>query len=426
MTETLTPTNHKARTQPRTGLKLGVGVAVFATALAIAFVLAHHRRAAEVASLAYETESAAAAPLAVDVVRVQMAPKTEPLTLPGETRAWYQTTLYARVNGYVEKWLVDIGDRVKKGQVLATIETPDLDDQLTAAQAKLKASEAQVKVAQANADFAKSTYTRWWESPQGVVSDQEKQEKKQEYDGSAAQLDAARAQVNLDKADVERLSTLAQFKQVTAPFDGVITGRRIDIGDLVTAGSTQNTTSLYSLAQSDQIRVFVDVPQSAAVNLKEGAVAQTTSSDLPGKIFAGKIARTSNAIDPVSRTLHVEVDIPNPDMTLLPGMYVQVQFQVNRAGLLQVPASALLFRSTGPQVAVVDDQGKVNFRDVTIARDQGDVVELNSGLDANDRVALNISSQIIDGDKVVANEIEKAAQTPQPPSDVMIATSRPR
>ena len=387
---------------PRTGLKLSVFAILFAIALFAGYVVVSHNASAREKALAEQTTMTANEPPAVDVVSVQDAPRTQSLMLPGETRAWYETTIYARVNGYVADWVSDIGDTVKKGQILATIETPELDDQLMAAKAKLKASEAEVKVQQSNVAFAKTTYDRWWTSPKGVVSDQERDEKKAEFDSSVAREAAAESQVSLDQADIDSLTALAQFKQVTAPFDGIVTARRIDIGGLVTAGSTSSTTSLYTVAQSDRIRVFVDVPESASVQMIEGTPAQITADELPAGVFQGTVSRSSRAIDTSSRTLKVEVDIPNSDLILLPGMYVHVSFQLKQSGLLQVPASALVFRSAGPQVAVVDEQGKVTFHNVAIASDQGDVVEIGAGVSVGQEVALNIGDQIADGDRVAA------------------------
>jgi RND family efflux transporter MFP subunit len=398
-----------------TGRRLGIGAAVVAVVLFLAFVSVHLVRSHDANLLAEQTAKELSTPPAFDVVAVKASPPTQMLVLPGETRAWFQTTIYARVNGYVAEWRVDMGDRVRKGQVLATIETPELDDQLAAAKAKLDATQAEVTVAQSNVDFARSTFARWSGSPKGVVSEQEREQKKSEFDSSVARLLAAQAQVKLDGADVQRLTSMAQFKEVTAPFDGTIIGRTIDIGDLVTAGSTANTSSLYSIAQSDRIRVFVDVPQSASAGVRDGAEARVTASEFSGRVFEGTVARTARAIDPVSRTLRVEVDIPNADLTLLPGMYVQISFRLAETGLVQVPASALVFRTAGPEVAVVDGSGRVAFRAVTIGRDLGDTVEIATGLAADERVALNISSQINEGDKVAATLIEMPAPAPVPP-----------
>ncbi len=406
------------------GRRILITVVVLAVVLAAAFVIRALVAGRQQKLLDEQTAAAASAPPGIDVVRVKFAPTTNLLKLPGETRAWYQSTIYARVNGYLAQWQADIGDRVSKGQVLATIDTPELDDQLAGSQAKLKASEADVNVMQANAAFAKTTYDRWWQSPKGVVSDQEREEKKAEYDSSVARLKASEAQVNLDRSAVDSLQALMKFKQVTAPFDGVITARRIDIGDLVTAGSTSSTTSLYTLAQSDQIRVFVDVPQSASVGLKVGMPTQTTASEYPGRTFEGKVARTADSIDPISRTLRVEVDIPNSDLALLPGMYVQVQFQLPQKGLIQIPASALLFRSGGPQVAVVDDDGKVRFVNIAIVHDMGDLIDIAAGLSSGDRVAMNISSQVTEGESVDATEVDSVASTARLPQSVVAGKSQ--
>jgi RND family efflux transporter MFP subunit len=396
-------------------LKLTVIAVLLSVALAIGFFIVQRHKADATAALDSQAVSQEGEAPAVDVVSVNYAPATESIGYPGETRGWYESTIYARVNGYVDKWFVDIGDRVHKGQVLATIETPDLDAQLQAAQHQLVVSQSQVEVVKAQADFAKSTYDRWRDSPKGVVSEQEREEKKAEFTSSVAQMRAAEAKVSADQADVDRLNAIEGYKQVTAPFDGVITSRHIDIGDLVTSGSTSSTTSLYTVAQISEIRIFVDVPQRAIAGMDVGVPAVATSDEFPGRKFEGKITRTSHAIDPATRTLHVEVDLENPDLVLMPGMYLQEHFEITHRGLLRVPASALMFRSGGPQVAVVTDDDKINFRDVTIAIDNGDFVEIGSGISANEKVALNLSDQIAEGDKVAATDVDArtgAAQTP--------------
>jgi RND family efflux transporter MFP subunit len=396
---------------PHVGLKLGIAALLIAAVLAGAFIVVHVRRLARESELANATAASASAPPTVYVVEAQAGPAMQTLKLPGETRGWFESTIYARVNGFVKDWKSDIGDRVHAGQVLAAIDTPDLDAQLAASNAKLKVSLSQVKVGEAAVQLAKTTYDRWWDAPKDIVSQQEREEKKDEYDSSIAQLNAARSQVNLDQADVDRLTALEGFKKVTAPFDGVIMTRHIDIGDLVTAGSTNSTTSLYTVSKDDPIRIFVDVPQAASGGMKVGVPAVAVSNEFLGRQFRGTIARTSNSIDPAARTLHVEVDVPNSDMLLLPGMYLEVSFQIHEPTLVQVPASAIVFRSSGPQVAVVSDDGTVNFQKVNIAQDDGEVLELDSGIKNGDRVALNISSQITDGDHVNAENESGRQQT---------------
>ena len=383
-----------------------------ALVLLLAFVIVYLSRLHAEHKLARETRAAAAAIPTVDVVTVRGAPAGGSLTLPGETAAWYESTIYARVSGYVAKWYVDIGDHVKAGQVLALIDTPELDAEFAAAKAKLQVSEAQVKVKQADAAFAASTYERWRDSPKGVVSDQEREDKKAGNAGAAAQLEAARAQVNLDQADVDRLSAFEQFKRVTAPYTGTITERRIDIGNLVTAGSSGDTTLLYRMAQDDPIRIFVDVPQSAAPDLmKIGIPAKILIGAASSPSISGAITRTSDAIDPRARTFRAELDIPNPDGRLVSGEYVQVAFDLQNNGMSQVPAAALVFATSGPRVAVVGPDGTVRFQPVTIGRDDGNEVELSSGVTDGERLVLNISNQIVAGQKVQVSSNEPSGSS---------------
>jgi RND family efflux transporter MFP subunit len=374
---------------------------IVAAVLLLAFLAVHLRKVHEAHALERATKEAAAALPAVDVVMVHDSSAGGGLTLPGETAAWYESTIYARVDGYVAKWNVDIGDHVKAGQVLATIDTPELDAALAAARAKLQVAQAEVRVKRADAEFAASTYLRWRDSPKGVVSEQEREDKKAGDASAAAQLEAARAQVALDQADVDRLTAFEQFKRVTAPYTGTIIERRIDIGNLVTAGSGSSTTLLYRMSQDDPIRVFVNVPQSAADDLmKVGVPARITANDLPGQVIAGSITRTSSAVDPKSRTFRAELDIPNPQGRLVPGLYVLVSFQLQNSGMSQIPAAALLFTASGPRVAIVDPDDKIRFKPVTIGRDDGDKVELSSGVSKGERLVLNISNQIAEGEKV--------------------------
>jgi len=390
---------------PGTGRRIKISAAATAIVLLSGFLLVHFLRTSGESRLQDVSKAESSRRPPVNVITVRSSGATRPLTLPGETAAWYESTLYARVTGYVAKWFVDIGDHVRRGQILATIETPELDADLAAARAELTAAEAQVKVRAAEAEFANSTNERWRDSPKGVVSDQEREAKRADYDSAVAKLNAARAQVALDRARVDRFTALTQFKQVTAPFDGTVTERRVDIGNLVTAGSINGNTLLYRVSQETPMRVFVDVPQSAAGELMKADVpVQITASSIPGRIFSGEIARTAKAINPQARTLRVEVDIPNADQALVPGMYVDVAFALQSTNLVQVPAAALVFRSSGPQVAVVNDAGRVSFHKVTIARDDGNMVELGSGISPGDKVALNISSQISDGETVAVSE----------------------
>jgi RND family efflux transporter MFP subunit len=390
-----------------TGRRLAVSALLLAVGLGGAYFYVNAIKAKGQAELAADTEAKVREPPAVEVVTVSQAPPSQPLRLPGGTQGWYQSTIYGRVSGYITKWYADIGDRVKKDQVLALIDTPELDAQLEAARAQLKASESEVVVREADADFAKTTFQRWQGSAKGVVSDQERDEKRAGYAVAMAKVKAAQSKVNLDKSNVDRLTYMAQFKKVAAPYDGVITERRIDVGDLVTAGSTSNTSPLFGIAQFDHIRVFTNVPQTAAEDAVVGTPAKIFTAGNSSRVFEGKVARTSESIDPKARTLRVEVDLPNPQLKLVPGMYVQVEFDLKARGLVQIPASALVFRVSGPQVAVIQPDSTVKFKNVQIGRDNGNTIEIESGLAEGDRVALNINNQIEDGSQVIVKESNK-------------------
>jgi RND family efflux transporter MFP subunit len=389
------------RDTPRTGAKILRLVAVIGMVLGLGFFFVYRGEGEAEARLADATSKDAAEARVVDVFTVGPSLATQSLRLPGETAAWNESAIYARVSGYVAKCLVDIGDNVTAGQTLAVIDTPELDAELLAAKAKLDVSTAEVAVKQARADFAETTDKRWRESPQGIVSDQERESKKAGSAEAVAELNAARAQVMLEHAEVDRLSALTEFKEVRAPFDGTIIQRHINIGNLVTAGSAANTTSLYQLTQDNPMRIFVHAPQSVAAQLmRPGVTAVITSNGQPNLHIEGKVVRTAKAINPRTRTIRVEIDIPNRDHSLVPGMYVQADFELAGGTSIQIPAAALLYRSGGPQVAVVDETGAVEFKDVTIASDDGNVVAIDSGLAIGDKVALNLSSQIAAGEKV--------------------------
>ena len=402
-----------ARFDPGTGERLKRAAIIAAIVLGVAFVLVSVDRFFKARSVARATLAAATARPLVEVVTAKAVGAVQRLVLPGYTAAWHASTIYARVDGYVGDWYVDIGDRVRTGQVLAVIETPDLDAELAAARAQLKADQATVLVRKAETEFAQTTYERWRDSPKGVVSEQEREEKKAGYDSAVARQRSAEADVALAQARVNKYEALTQFKKVTAPYDGVITVRDIDIGNLVTAGSTSATTPLYVMTQNDPIRIFVDAPQSAADDLiSSKAPVQVQTSAGVMREYSGKVTRTSQALNPQSRTLRVEVDIPNPKDEFVPGMYVKVGFGLPPRGLVQVPAAALVFRASGPQVALVDHSGRLTFRNVAIGRDNGNIVELSSGVAPGDQLALNVSSQISDGELVRVQGVEAAGSAP--------------
>jgi len=402
-----------AGTERRTRRAVGVGGAALLICFLIVIVMRHFHGMA----VAEAGEAAYLRPPPVEVVIARPVAGRQELVLPGETAAWFETILYARVNGYVAKWLVDIGDHVRKGQILAIIETPELDAEYEAARAQLKASEAQVEARKAEAEFSRTTNDRWRDSPPGVVSDQERDSKKADFRGAEARQAAAIAQVALDKARVDQYGALSQFKQVKAPFDGTITERRIDVGNLVTAGSTSATTPLYRLAQTDPLRVFVDVPQSASRELMSAGIpAEIQVDGAVGGSFSGATARAAGSLSAQARTMRVEVDMPNGTHALVPGMYVKVAFRLPPLGVVEVPAAALVYHTAGTEVARVDASGKVSFARVAIARDNGSVVELASGVQPGDRLVLNISSQISAGEQVEVRKPDAQAAAPAGPA----------
>lgn len=392
---------------PDTGRRLKKAAVIGGAALGVAFLGVWLQRSVKERSVALDTRNASTRLMPVDVVVAVPVTGQQHFVLPGQTAAWHASTIYARVSGYVGEWLVDIGDRVHQGQLLARIETPELDAQAAAARAQLNAARAQMEVRKAEAELARTTYERWRDSPRGVVSEQERQEKRADHDSAVARLASAQAEVELQAARVRQFTAQAEFKQVTAPYDGVITERAIDIGNLVTADASHSTTPLYTLTQNDPMRVFVDVPQSAAAELMQAGVpVQVQMSDGSHHTFEGHVTRTAQALSAQARTLRVEVDIPNHESALVPGMYVKVAFALKPAGSVQIPAAALLLRTHGPQVAEVGPDGKVSFHAVSIARDNGNLVELASGVSPGARLVLNPSSQITAGQEVAIHSIE--------------------
>ncbi len=364
------------------------------------FLTVRHGRQASAAALTQQTVAQAGQATPINAVRVVLDKGSGDLRLPGTVAALYDSTLYSRVNGYVEHWSADLGDTVTAGQVLLTLSTPELDAERAAAMARLQADEAEVQVRQAALDFAATTEQRWHDAPAGVVAEQERDAKKADLASAKAQVLAAEARVNLDRADVTRLTTLAGFKQVKAPFAGVITERHVDIGNLVTAGSSSSTQPLYRLAQDQTVRVFVDVPQALADQLPVGAAASVVPQESGRVAIPARITRTAHAIDPTSRTLRVELDLANPGHRLAAGQYVQVTFSVHPPVLPQVPAAALMFRAGGARVAVVDKSSRIHFQPVTIVRDEGSLVSIGAGLVGGEQVALNLGSQVGEGDLV--------------------------
>lgn len=326
------------------------------------------------------------------------------LVLPGTIQAWDETPIYARVNGYLKKWYFDYGAHVKQGQVLATIDTPEVDAQFAAAKANLVAARAQVNVFKAQMDFAKTTYDRWRESPAGSVSVQETESKKADYESAMARYDAALADVQSDQGAVARLQALEQFKDITAPFSGVLTARDTDIGNLINAGSGSGGGSapqLFSIADVHEMRIFVQVPQSMSGPITDGMKAELDLPQYPGRTFQATVATTSGAIDQNARTLLVELHADNPQEVLQPGTYAEVHFDLPaNPNILTIPATALVFRQEGLQVAVIGPDGRAELKQITLGRNFGDNVEVLTGLSASDEVIDSPPDSLIDGEAV--------------------------
>jgi RND family efflux transporter MFP subunit len=330
-----------------------------------------------------ENAQASAIPY-VDVVSPKAIADADEIALPGSTSAFNDTPIYARTSGYVKQWYLDIGARAKKGQLLATIETPELDQQLQQARADLENAEA-------NLQLAKITAARW----QHLLETDSVSH--QETDQAVSDLHSKQALVSSGKANVERLEQLQAFELVTAPFDGVVTARNTDIGALVQAGDNSGPKELFHMAAIQTLRVYVAVPEIYAAFVKNGEQAKLTLDALPGETLTGTIVRNADAIDATSRTLNVEVDVPNPTGRLLPGAYAFVHLRVPpHPGSVTIPSNALLFRGEGLRAGVIRN-GHVELTPIAIGQDYGSTVEVISGLSARDTVIVNPSDSLANG-----------------------------
>ena len=314
------------------------------------------------------------------------------LTLPATLRGDNETAIYARVTGYVRKFDVEIGDRVAKGQVLAELDTPELDQQV-------RQAAAQVEQAKANVVLGKAALDRWKKLfKEDSVAKQALDEKQNAFDTAVAAQAAA-------EANLKQLQATTAFKHVVAPFDGVITARNVNIGNLVDSGSSG--LSLFSMAVTDPLRVFVDVPQAYVKMIQVGTKVDVTQQELPGEVFKATVSYIAGAIDVTTRSLRVELMLPNPHGALKPGAYVQVSLPLAPRAPLSIPANTLLFRAEGPHVAVVDAEGVVHLQPVKIARDLGASLQISEGLSADDRIVLNPPDSLLSGDRVTIVAPEK-------------------
>jgi len=352
-----------------------------------------HARA--IAEAALEHEARETAIRSVDTVHPALGAASSEVVLPANVQAFIDTPVYARTSGYLRHWYADIGAQVRKGELLADIETPELDQQLQQAQSDLA-------TAQANYQLADITAQRWQKLLQKNAVSQ------QETDQATSGLNARRAAVSAQAANLRRLQQLQGFEKIYAPFDGVITARNTDIGDLIQAGENTTPQELFHLSAINRLRIFVPVPEVYQSVLKSVRKVSISSDAYPREHFTGTISRSSNAIDPLSRTLRVEVDIDNPNALLLPGAYVFVHLPLPADfQSLTIPSNALLFRKEGLRVGVVRD-GRVQLVPISIGHDYGDTVEVTAGLTRTDQVVLNPSDSLVSGTRV---EIDPNAKT---------------
>jgi RND family efflux transporter MFP subunit len=347
-------------------------------------------------------------PTRVEVMKPAVLSSDQALSLPGTVRPLEEAKIYSRSSGYVRRWLVDIGDKVKAGQLLAEIDTPELDAQLAQARAQLLSARANVKQASAQRDYAKSNSARYETlAKQKLVAGAEAERTRSQAATEEATVAATESNVVAQEANVRRLLELQGFAKVTAPFAGTITSRTIDRGTLVGAGGT---TPMFTLVATDPVRIFADVPQSVAPSVRVGTEATVIVREYPGRKFSGKVTRASGALDPDLHVMTTEIQVPNGDAALLPGMYVQVAINLPVPHhVLEIPATALFSDAQGLRVATVDAQNRIKFAPITIERDTGATLWIATGLTGDERVLKIAVPSLLDGDVVEVVQPARAA-----------------
>jgi RND family efflux transporter MFP subunit len=385
-------------------------VAVIAVVIGAAFAFGYFRQRkahGEVPPLTTEVKA-----VRVEVIKATELKSDHALSLPGTVNALEQTQIYARVTGYVRSWKVDIGDKVTAGQLLAEIDTPEVDAQLSQARAQLAVARSAVTQATAQRDYSKSSSTRTAGlADQQLVSKAQVEQTQAQAATDEAIVSSAKSNVSAQEANVRRLQDLQQFSKVVAPFAGMITTRSIDRGALVRDGAT---TPLFTVVAIDPVRVFVDVPQSIASSVRNDTPATITVREL-GKSFPGKVTRSAGALDPELHTMTTEIQVPNPDGALMPGMYVQAA--INLAvphRVLELPATALYNDAQGVRVATVDATNRVKYVTITIERDTGAAVQIAGGLTGDERIIRIAVPSLLDGD-VVEVAVPPAPAAPAKP-----------
>jgi RND family efflux transporter MFP subunit len=399
-----------------TGRRVIVAVIVIALCLAAVYVTGLIRRHGQQQLLRAKVEESSHVVPEVPVAIAKFAPSPLELALPGTLEPISEAAIYARTDGYVRSRIADIGDRVVRGQILAEIESPELDQQLHEAEASLRKaraqlmqSKAQLEQAQANAGMAEATAKRWRSlAAEGVVSSQDNEDKQATFAARKADALAAEALVTStgeavteSEASLERLRQTGAFRQVRAPLAGIVTARNIDVGSLVTAGSSSSVRELYHVAQANPLRVQVNVPQGNVQAIRAGLPCELEIQEMPGKRFSAHVARSAGALDPATRTMLVEVQAPNAGGLLLPGMFANVRFLLPLQNPpLLIPVNAVRNTSAGIRVAVVGEGGKVHFQTISVGRDFGTQIEVLEGLKPGDKVVTTLTDELREGSTV--------------------------
>jgi membrane fusion protein, multidrug efflux system len=376
----------------RAVVMIAVGLAAVVVAFVFGYVPGHQQRAA----LAEAADVAGKAVQRVEVVTPKVGASDRALSLPGSVQPLQETVLYARASGYVRKWYVDIGDRVTEGQVLADVETPELDQQIDQARAELAQAQAALLQSKANRQLSMANLDRYKAlAPSGVVSQAELEQRQAQAQVDEATVSVSQAAIAAQDANMRRLAQLKSFSHVVSPFAGTVTQRWVEIGALVTAGNGQ---PLYKVAEMDPARVFTQVPQDVAAGVHADLPAAVTVREYPGRTFEGKVTRAADELDPVTRTMNTEVRVANADGALIAGMYAEVALTLPTPHrVFEVPATALSSDSHGQRVALVDADSRIHLVPVVVERDTGPTIEIASGLTGSERVVKLASADLVEG-----------------------------
>ncbi|HYP75809.1 MAG TPA: efflux RND transporter periplasmic adaptor subunit [Polyangiaceae bacterium] len=390
-----------ARALPMNRKRVVLGGTGGLAVLALLFLVGYLPKRQQQALLATEALKLKQAVPRVVLIAPRSGKGERPLSFSATLEGLEQTEIDARANGYVRRWLVDLGDSVKEGQLLAELDTPELDLEIDQARAALAQSEASISQTSATRDFSLAALKRYEElAPQGLASQQDLEQKQLQAKVEGAGVRVAEAARNMQLANLHRLEQLKAFARVTAPFAGTITERAVQRGKLVAAGTGQH---LFKVASLDPLRAFVQVPQSLVSGVKQGLPADVSVAEKRGKVYKGVVARTASALDAASRTMSIEVQVANPEHRLLPGMYVDVLLKLEASQpLLVLPASAIATTKEGVRVAVVDSSGRVRWTKVRLERDNGAEVEISEGLSGTEQIIASPGPSIVDGSVVQA------------------------